>query len=215
MVIEALQPYIDIGLGMRVTNRQARPPHNLRPSILKEESWYASSWRLALMTDPAESIPESHSSPAGEQGHGSVRGPLDGVLGQTLLLLSLLMYGASWFLPCLSWRDQVATVPGWTCAFAGVFGFFVGHFEILANPLYFMAIVLMLQGRWMAASAASACAIALGLQTLMIFTWPVPLDEGGSPHYLSAVHGGYFFWLGSMAVVFCFSLLCASRSRSY
>jgi hypothetical protein len=95
------------------------------------------------------------------------------------------------------------TMTGISLLVAGLaFGWLVSNFTAYANLLLFLSWIFYVRRSYKAARLAAGIAFLLSLETMQLFVYPCPLDEGGVVKaYLTAPHIGCFLWLASMVAI--------------
>ncbi|MCP3063664.1 hypothetical protein LXT21_33310 [Myxococcus sp. K38C18041901] len=88
-------------------------------------------------------------------------------------------------------------INGWVGPIAYLWGWF-------ANPLLLLSLWMLAKGRYMGAFRGGAVAVFVALTTFTWYANPVPVTGGGSRSRrleLSHPTFGFFFWMGSIALV--------------
>jgi hypothetical protein len=128
-----------------------------------------------------------------------------------ICFVSIISYIVSFALPALTLYSDMSgyqTWPGWQCAYLGMFSCFAGHFEPLANFFYLGAIILLLipiDEKYLLATFFSGIALFLGLETLILFIFPVVIPDSPSGNILTRLEIGYYLWMLSFLLIFFFS----------
>lgn len=125
---------------------------------------------------------------------------------QNLVWISLVVYVVSLFLPGIIYEPSVATGYvrptdfGYQILSLGWLGIFYGYIAWYANPLYFIALVVLKAKAYRTAFKLSIASILVGLTALLINT--VPANEGGGVTAIRSFGIGYYIWLVALAVQF-------------
>jgi len=91
-----------------------------------------------------------------------------------------------------NWYGIEALLLGWQ-------GFFVEQFGWFANPILFLAYILVLFRQFMIACVFAIAALLIALRSSAIIGQQVPADEGNVNHLLVTGFGiGYKIWLASI-----------------
>ncbi|MBZ4331740.1 hypothetical protein NR800_07835 [Corallococcus interemptor] len=85
----------------------------------------------------------------------------------------------------------------------GWLGVFILQFGWFANPLAFLASILLLDGEDRKALWVGGAASILGLSTLTWYVKPIPADESGGNRYLELLYPsvGFVCWMASLLVI--------------
>jgi hypothetical protein len=124
---------------------------------------------------------------------------------------SCLLFIIACCLPCLYTLDSNMkhdAMFGIGILLTGWSGVFVGIFAWFANPLLFLAWLLILCRLWRTAALMTLLAMLLASQTFTIFFRTLPADEGDVNHYTIQSFGiGFYFWVASLLIALVGSLL--------
>jgi fucose 4-O-acetylase-like acetyltransferase len=95
-------------------------------------------------------------------------------------------------------------------------GFLVGQYCGFANVLYIMTIGLFAAKLWKPAFYSGIAAILVGLTSLSLWWFGFPSNEGdvGPRTFLKYPLAGFYFWLGSMAVLSIASYMAERKNES-
>jgi len=127
-------------------------------------------------------------------------------------ILSVVASIACWvvacFLPALNLlgkantQGEQSTMVGVLAFIMAFFAMLEGQFAWLANPLWFVAMVLVAIGLNRAALIVSVLAILVAQQTWMVVGTEINGDEGGVKKYLVTSLGvGFWLWLFSFVLI--------------
>ena len=143
--------------------------------------------------------------PRGRFGHRLV------VLGLTLLLFLIACSTPALYLSDSEkwrWFGFEVLAMGWLGAFFGQFAWF-------ANLLLLLAIAMLLFRRWTATLVCSLLAALLALNTLLILSQEIPLDEGGIRHTeVTGLGVGFYIWLLSLLSIGAGAVFLRQRERA-
>ena len=116
---------------------------------------------------------------------------------------SLVVYVIALIAPAINFEDTSKDPwPGMMAFIMGAFAVFEGHFAWLANPIYGIALLLLLFRQWIAAALVAALAVAVALSSFAVLGETAPLDEAGVNKAVVASLGpGFYAWLASMLTV--------------
>jgi hypothetical protein len=121
---------------------------------------------------------------------------------------SVACWGVACFLPALhlvgkaNTQGEQSTMVGLLAFIMAFFAMLEGQFAWLANPLWFMAMILLALGRSRAALIVSVLAIAVAQHTWMVVGTEIPGDEGGVKKYLVTSLGlGFWLWVSSFVLI--------------
>jgi len=136
------------------------------------------------------------------------------------LILSVLTFVIALACPALEFEGVYSPhhrhwEPGWGLLLFGWAGVFYGcmfQFAWFANPLLFIGwIFLLLKQKWWACLGGSS-AFLVALQTLQMFSKPVPGFEQSSDSTIMVKLGaGFYFWTATMLLVVVGALCCAGQ----
>ena len=89
----------------------------------------------------------------------------------------------------------------------------IGQLSWLANPLWLLAVLLVLLSRFKGAAILSVLAFAVGNHAWALFGREIPGDEGGvTKLYLTSLHPGFYLWLLSFLILAVGALIARSRT---
>ena len=99
-------------------------------------------------------------------------------------------------------QGEQSTMVGVLALIMAFFAMLEGQFAWLANPLWFVAMVLVAIGLNRAALIASVLAILVAQQTWMVVGTEINGDEGGVKKYLVTSLGiGFWLWVFSFVLI--------------
>jgi hypothetical protein len=118
--------------------------------------------------------------------------------------LSLAMFCASLFLPAVRFvyapgRETQRVDTGLMCLAFGWTGLFVGSIAWLANPAYFLGLILLGMQQTSATTWLSV-AWLLGLSTTIQMVLPFTGDEAGISRKLIVPQAGFYVWMLSLTL---------------
>ncbi len=133
-----------------------------------------------------------------------------------VLGLVVLMYLIACATPALEFNDpDDAIYYGFRIVIVGWLGALIGQFGWFANLFLLVGIFLLLFRRWIATFVSTVLGLAIALQTLMLFSQPVPADEAGIRHVeLQHIKIGFYFWLASLLCLGVGVLILRNRERA-
>ena len=114
-----------------------------------------------------------------------------------VILVSGLCYVAALPMPALLFSAH-APVRGITALLWGWWGVLSGDLPWFANPLYFLALGLLLFRFHKTAQVLSALALGLGIRSLYVPDWYFN-EAGGTP--IAALGLAFYFWMGSFVLL--------------
>jgi hypothetical protein len=110
---------------------------------------------------------------------------------------SLVLYAVALGLPALEFASH-EPVRGYDALLWGWWGLLTFDFPWLANPIYFLAILLVLVGLRKVGQVLSAVAFALGWLSLGVKKWWFAENEGTPVENLGSA---FYFWMASFLVL--------------
>lgn len=133
-----------------------------------------------------------------------------------VLAITSFIYLIACATPALEFNDpNDAVYYGFRVLVVGWLGALIGQFGWFANLFLLGSIFLLLFRRWIATFIAAALACALGLQTFMLFSQKVPVDEAATRHVeLQSLKVGFYIWLMSITSIGIGALILRNRERA-
>jgi hypothetical protein len=115
----------------------------------------------------------------------------------TALAPSIICYAAACSTPALELSGKEHTyLFGVLALFYGPLVVLIGQFAWFANPVWLIALLLVLAGRLRAGIVASLLAFVVATHAWALFGREIPGDEGGvTKYYLKSMQIGFYLWL--------------------
>lgn len=115
---------------------------------------------------------------------------------------------------CKGWELPVVdSYYGYRVLLTGLLGVFVGVFAWFATPLMFLAVLLSIFNKRLAAMILSVAAAVLGLQSFMLES--VPFNESsmdpGNLNFVDHLGAGFYLWMASLVT---FSAYCFLKTET-
>jgi hypothetical protein len=137
------------------------------------------------------------------------------------LLISLSLYVMACALPVLDFTNRdghrnpdgpifgvVALIMGWA-AIA------IGQFAWLANFLWLLSLILFLFRRWIATAVTAIFTILLALQSYLLLSRKLPLNEAATDYlYFQGIKIGFYFWIASFLAIGISAIILRQRERA-
>jgi len=111
--------------------------------------------------------------------------------------VSIILYGASLCSPALEF-STADPVPGWETLLAGWAGIFLLQPAWLANPVFFIALILFKRRKYHRAKTLSAMALVIGLSSFFCREWYFN-EAFGTP--ITSLGIGFYLWCLSFTVL--------------
>jgi hypothetical protein len=103
-------------------------------------------------------------------------------------------------------------LSGGAALFQGPLALLIGQLAWCANPLWAVAVVLLLVRRLNGAASFAIAALVVANQTWTLFGTEIPGDEGGvTKYYLKSLQPGFYLWLLSFAALAVGALVLKKR----
>ncbi len=112
-------------------------------------------------------------------------------------LASGISYLAALPTPALHFANH-SPVKGITTLLAGWWGVITGDIPWFANPVYFLALVLMLLGCYKSSQLLCALALGLGVRSVYVEQWFFN-EAGGTP--ITALGLAFYLWVASFVIL--------------
>lgn len=136
-------------------------------------------------------------------------GPRLAVIGTSLAL-----YVAACVTPALIFSGADRSWNGGGLLFFGWMGVVDSQFGWFANPIYALALLLVVFRKWAFAVITGSLALLVALNTLTLFFQEIPADEAGvATTHLVYLHVGFFLWIASIGAAIVGTLWLAFRDR--
>jgi hypothetical protein len=131
-----------------------------------------------------------------------------------LVSVSFGLFLVACLLPALVFSGADEAWPGYGVLFVGWMGVGAGQFGWFANPVYGLALLLVMFRRYVAAAVVAAVAFVVALHTLSLFVSEIPADEGGvATHHLVTLHAGFYVWMAALGAALAGSIVLAVAGR--
>ncbi len=135
-----------------------------------------------------------------------------------LVLISVALFLIACLSPALVFTgvNGQEVMPGFWILAIGWLGPSFGQFAWFANPVLFLSMLALLFRKRVAAFVLALVSLAIAANTWLLFSQPIPADEGGVNQLtLQHLHFGFYFWIASMLVVGFAALLLRLMDRRW
>jgi hypothetical protein len=136
------------------------------------------------------------------------------------ILMTLALYGLSLAVPAFEFVQlgdrKLQIWRGWEILMLGWLGLFYWQIGWLANHLYYINLVLVWKRFWRSSVILGIITVAVGLNTLFLFSQKIPYNGAGATMQLRSLQIGFYFWIVSLSIPFLWSCwqLWTGASRS-
>lgn len=124
-----------------------------------------------------------------------------------VVLVSLAVYLGSLFLPVFEFQSH-SPVQGFEVLLLGWLGLLALNPAWLANPAFFVSLVLLLIRKYRSASIFSFCAVLLGLASFFAKDWYFD-ESSGTP--ITGLGTAFYVWMASLGLLLLGSLWLSIR----